>query len=1166
MMPQDQQIEPTKFHHLCDEFRTAWRDANDSVESFLQRQKLSSSDESQQLLVHLLQCEIDLRRQTGQTIDRGEFEQRFPDLSPDVLDNLLSMPGLPPTGSVTRPRKPQMPERYQVANQLGRGGIGSVWRVEDSLMQRTLAVKVLHDKFKFSHAANMRLQREALLAGALQHPGIPPVFETGELVNGSRFFTMKLVEGQTLDELLQQRKDVSENRQYLLGVFRQIADAVGYAHSKAVIHRDLKPQNVMVGAFGEVQIMDWGMAKRLGEESEIQSPQPDPQSNQQERPAQSANETFSLSIDSSIVEENSRDDLTMQGDVVGTPMYMSPEQAQGDLENLNERSDVFSLGSILFEILTAERLYQTSGTDLLDAAANGDVESTLARLGDIEKDPALIAICQSCLQRQPANRPQNGQAIASAIAQYLDSVDQRLRDVELEKKSTEVRLQEETKRRQQAFWLTGAIVSAILMGMAGILWQWNRAAINAQEASEAARESKTSATRSSDVLMIVTDAFRSVDPSEGADSTMTAKQVLLNARASLEDSSLDDQGRMILLSNLASCFRELGEYELAMTSYEESLELHRKLLGNDHLDTLVTMNELAVVYLDLGRIKKAYPMQKETLELHQDVLGIDHEETLVAMNNLALVHEKAGRYEEALTLYESLFQLHDNRKDAEAHPDQRTWLSNLSNVYYYLGRSDDALEVDEQLLELQKNELGESHQSTLQAMNNISMRYRALGRLDDALAMARRTLELIKVKYGESHPITAIVMGNVAFVLEAKGDFQEAVDLNRKTLKLKQEKYGVDHPETMITMNNLATTLRAIDELDEALEVNLEAFDLLKAKLGPSHKTTLMSMQNLATVYSELGKDEEALQLEIENLKLRKEALGEDHPDTLMSMNNLAEVYNSLGRFDEALNLFEETLKLKQTKLGEKHAETAATMNNLASTYADVGRLEDSLKMHQQAYAIFKEINGESHPRTLMSAGNLALALDRLERFDEAIELYQATLKGKQKEYGIDHRETATTMIDLAGCLQSNGELSKAMSMLEKAQTSLIDSLGNDHPLTWRTNQDLAYAYEQNEELEKAKDLLETTLESQQKERPKHWTTFETQSQLGGVLTTLDQTKKAESLLINGYEGLEAASSKMSETIRQTRLRLALKRLVNHYEKMKSTDEAAKWNALLNGL
>ena len=412
---------------LSEKYCDLWRQNPTSVEDFLNQSSLSE-DDSKHLTIRLIKHEIELRRSTGESCAAGEYQKRFPHLDGEVLANLFSMPAPPPSSVL----KPLLPNRYQPIKQIGKGGIGSVWQVDDRDMQRTLAVKVLHSKLEKEMSANIRLKREAMLTGSLQHPGIPPVFEYGSLVGGSKYFAMKLVEGETLDKVF---SDQSQSE--LLSIFRQVAEAVGFAHSKNVIHRDLKPQNIMVGAFGEVQIMDWGLAKDLNAKG---SP-PRKHDKTKSNPPQAEVETGDNSMDSSYVGASS--ELTRHGDVVGTPAYMSPEQARGELDSLGPATDVYSLGAMLFEILTGKRWYRVrpddSESSKVDAVLDANLDSdTIA--------DSLAELCKQCLHPDQQKRPANGTEVANFVGDYQSKLAQRLKETEIERATAEAKTEEERKR------------------------------------------------------------------------------------------------------------------------------------------------------------------------------------------------------------------------------------------------------------------------------------------------------------------------------------------------------------------------------------------------------------------------------------------------------------------------------------------------------------------------------------------------------------------------------------------------------------------------------------------------------------------------------------------------------------------------------------------------
>src|SRR5262249_42227730 len=255
-------------------------------------------------------------------------------------------------------------ERYALDGEIGRGGMGVVLRGRDPKLGREVALKVLREQYADNEEAKQRFLEEAQIAGQLQHPGVVPIYELDHFEDGRPFFAMKLVKGRTLAALLKERPDPTHDRPRFLQIFEQTCQALAYAHSKKVIHRDLKPANVMVGAFGEVQVMDWGLAKVLGNESE--SPPADPD-----------NPGSCLPLTPPGLSGTD----TQPGSIRGTPAYMPPEQALGEVDRLDRRSDVFGLGAILCEILTGQPPYGLADWDsALRRAIRADLTDALARL------------------------------------------------------------------------------------------------------------------------------------------------------------------------------------------------------------------------------------------------------------------------------------------------------------------------------------------------------------------------------------------------------------------------------------------------------------------------------------------------------------------------------------------------------------------------------------------------------------------------------------------------------------------------------------------------------------------------------------------------------------------------------------------------------------------
>jgi len=355
----------------------------------------------------------------------------------------------PEDAALVRPLTPDARppiQRYQIAGEIARGGVGVVLKGRDVDLGRDVAMKTLRPEYARSTGMIRRFVEEAQITGQLQHPGILPIYELGLQADRVPFFTMKLVRGKTLSALLSARREPVEDRARYLTIFEQVCQTVAYAHSRGVIHRDLKPSNVMVGHFGEVQIVDWGLAKVLpqgGVADERAAARPAP-------------ETIIETVRTAGGHES------VAGSVMGTPAYMPPEQARGEVERLDERSDVWSLGAILCEVLTGDPPLVGDHEDLLARARRDDFAEAFARLDQCGADAELIALARRCLAPQPAQRPRDAGAVTRDVAEYHASLESRARALEVAAAEAAARAHEERRARR----LTVALASAIILAIA----------------------------------------------------------------------------------------------------------------------------------------------------------------------------------------------------------------------------------------------------------------------------------------------------------------------------------------------------------------------------------------------------------------------------------------------------------------------------------------------------------------------------------------------------------------------------------------------------------------------------------------------------------------------------------------------------------------------------
>jgi predicted ribosomally synthesized peptide with SipW-like signal peptide len=371
--------------------------------------------------------------------------------------------------------------RYRLEEELARGGMGIIYRATDETLGREVAVKVLQEKFAPDSGIARRFDDEARIAAQLQHPAIPPVHAVGTLPDGRPFLAMKLIKGSTLAQLLASRPDPAHERGRFIAVFEQVCQALACAHAHHVIHRDLKPANIMVGAFGEVQVMDWGLAKVLASQ-ERQGVQDDPQA------TRAGTEVVSL--------REPDEAFTQAGSVLGTPAFMPPEQAVGAVGKVDARSDVFGLGAVLAVILTGRPPFAAASAETTRLkAARGDVGECFGRLDACGADPDLVALCKRCLAPRSEDRPTDAGEVAKAVAALRAAADERARRAELERvkaegeaRATEARATEQRKRRRAQLALAAAVVVLLLGGGAFAWWQDRQTSERRAEARDRQRQ------------------------------------------------------------------------------------------------------------------------------------------------------------------------------------------------------------------------------------------------------------------------------------------------------------------------------------------------------------------------------------------------------------------------------------------------------------------------------------------------------------------------------------------------------------------------------------------------------------------------------------------------------------------------------------------------------
>jgi serine/threonine protein kinase/Tfp pilus assembly protein PilF len=905
---------------------------------------------------------------------------------------------------------------YRVSRELARGGMGRVLAAFDLDLERDVAVKVLLP------GANIdRFVREAKITARLPHPGIPPVYAMGTLADGSAFLAMKLVAGQTLAEEMQ-----AADRPRLLLIFAQVCQAVGFAHSRGIVHRDLKPSNVMVGAFGEVQVMDWGLAKDLT--ARESSGETHVVAGTRLKTHQSPTGTIDYTP-----EPESTDDQTRAGTVLGTPAYMAPEQARG--EALDSRADVFALGGILCAILTGKPPFAAkSSPEAIGRAAAADLTETHARLDECGADADVIALCRLCLSPKSADRPADGRVVADALTAHLNGVQDRLHAAEVARAAESARAEEATQRvkverraRRVLVIAAGLLLLVLAGGVAGTSIGLYRAERAKDKAIAAEGETKKRADELQNVVAFQNKILE-LDPAEAGVKLMadlrarhaaTLKKTELSdaersartaafehelhavsaadaAVALLDRTVLTPAVRTIetqfadqplvdasLRTTLGSVYMKLGRNEQGLALYQRALAIRKELLGEDDPDLLMARCGVGEALGELQRLDEAATILRETVTARERVLGVDHADTLVAKTLLALNLSRQGKYEESEAVSREILEQR-RRVLGPEHADTLKTMKDLGGFLLERGKVADAEVMLREVVETQRR-LGSP--SVAHAMNNLAVALHRQQKPAAAEPLLREALERDRQELGEDHPRTIAALVNLASVQVDLGKPADAERLAKEALDKDRRILGNEHADTLKVLNVVGLTLDMQDKYAEAEPYWREALATGRRVLGEDHPDTIIWTANMGMLLSEMGRPAEAEPLLREALAKNRRRLGDTHPYSVQMTRNLVGLLLEQRRPAEAEALLRETLeKVRQAKK-DGGANMIAIITSLGTALRDQGKLAEAEASYRDAMDRSHGIFGSDHANTLLAALRLASALARQGKNAETVAL-----------------------------------------------------------------------------------------------------------------------------------------------------------------------------------
>jgi eukaryotic-like serine/threonine-protein kinase len=1002
--------------------------------------------------------------------------------------------------------------KYKLVEAIGAGGMGTVWMAQQiEPVKRLVAVKLIKPGMDSKQVlARFEAERQAL--ALMDHPNIAKVLDASATATGRPYFVMDLVNGIPLTNYCDEHRLTPKER---LELFVPVCQAIQHAHQKGIIHRDVKPSNVLVALYDGKpvpRVIDFGIAKATG-----------PQ-----------------------VTEHTL--VTGFGTVVGTLEYMSPEQAERNQLDIDTRSDIYSLGVLLYELLTGttpldpKRQKEAAMLELLRLIREEEPPRPSTRLSESKEslptisaqrqtEPAKLTrlvrgeldwIVMKALDKDRARRYETANDFALDIQRYLAD-----EPVQAGPPSVTYRLRKFVRRHRGPVLAGLLLLLALLLGIVGTTvglvlaaraWQAEAgqrqqaenerddkekaralAAAKAQEAIEATaaeRVAKNQAVLAKEATqqslrkvekanLILASIFRDLNPNsdenQGVPLRAQLAERLTRAAELLQGETVGDAERVARLQVLLGrTMTSLGYPEQAISMLTKGRQTFDKLPDAEPLEKLIILNDLAQAYEGAGKYELAVNLHRETFENRKTLLGIDHEDTLASMNNLGKACLDAGKFDLALALLtDALAKV--KAKKGENYAPTLTLMNNLAGLYAVMGKLDLALPVYRDVLEKTKALRGPDHGETFTSMSNLAFAYREAGKLDLALALAQETVARCKAKFGPAHPQTLKCLACLADVYIAAGQLESALTLYLETLERQKVRLGASHPDTLTSMNNLAGLYVDLDKVELAVPLYREAVASAVASLGADHPHTLTCMSNLATAYRQGGKldpaqFEEAVKLDRANLEKTKAKRGPDHPDTLRNMSNLAATYEAAGKRDLAWPLYRDTIDKARQKLGDDHPFTLATMNDLAESYFAASRPDLAVPLFGETLEKRQAKLGPDHPNTLKSMNNLAAAFAGVGKFDLAVPLYEEALE-KMKTQRSDHNETITCTNNLADAYRATGKYDKAVPLFEAALAKKKARHGADHPGLLPIVNNLALTYHDSGQLDLALPLFIETLE-----------------------------------------------------------------------------------------
>ncbi|MDR3618311.1 MAG: serine/threonine-protein kinase [Paludisphaera borealis] len=845
--------------------------------------------------------------------------------------------------------------RYTLIEPIGEGGMGTVWVAEQTQpVRRKVALKLIKAGMD-SKTVLARFEAERQALALMDHPNIAKVLDGGATDDGRPFFVMEYVKGVPLTQYCDDARLTVAQR---LALFAPVCQAVQHAHTKGVVHRDLKPSNILVCLYDGrpvPKVIDFGLAKAMNQPLTEQ--------------------TFH----------------TRHGAMVGTPRYASPEQAEFNNLDVDARTDVYSLGVVLYELLTGttpierRRFQEASWPEVVRLIKEEEPPKPSSRLGASDSLPSLAAqrcvepprlarlirgeldwIVMKCLEKDRARRYETADGLARDVQRFLAD-----EPVEASPPSASYRLKKLLRRHRGPVLAAATIFLLLVAGVVGTtvgLVRADRALKAEAERAEGERQAKTTAEKrlaqiekAIDVLAAV---FTDLDPM-AEEKEARPLRAILGERVDQAAVHLEGEGvgdalvTAKLQDRLGRTYLGLGLAAKADAMLTKALAAREALLPPDHPDTLETRRKRALALRAAGKPAEALDLLETVRKAQNGILGGDHPDTLATEHDVAVGYWLADRVDEAVALLE---QVRDGRARTlgEDHADTLNTLNSLAGAYVAAQKGTEAIALFERVRNARVKLHGEDHPLVLTSMHNLAKAYQAVGKMSRALALFEQVRDSCASRLGVSHPFTLSTLDNLAWMYRALGRTSEAVALGEQVRAARMANLGPYHPQTIHTLDNLALAYTAAKEPDKALPLFLQATAGLE-KLDFVHADADRIIANLSNALGELNRDDEA---DAWRRKWLAAARKHDGPDSVAFARKLARVASALfrkGRCADAEPPLREALAILQSSRPEAWS-THRTRALLGAVLTKLKRYDEAEPLLLQSHGRMRAQEAEAQP------------------------------------------------------------------------------------------------------------------------------------------------------------------------------------------------------------